>query len=75
VIWTKRTGLYKFLKTPIANMDEGIEVKPYEFEYWSSLDQRNVIITIMAESEKDAIKEFKNRHPHKKYRLLDPLDD
>ncbi len=56
-------------------MDEGIEVKPYEFEYWSSLDSRNVIITIMAESEKDAIKEFKNRHPHKKYRLLDPLDD
>ena len=47
----------------------------YEFEYWSSLDTRYVIISIEAESETDAIKEFKQRHPHKRYRLLDPLDE
>ncbi len=47
----------------------------YEFEYWSSLDTRYVTITIEAESRTDAIKEFKQRHPHKKYRLLDPLDE
>jgi hypothetical protein len=47
----------------------------YEFEYWSSLDTRYVIISIEAESKTDAIKEFKQRHPHKRYRLLDPLDE
>ncbi len=47
----------------------------YEFEYWSSLDTRYVTITIEAESRTDAVKEFKQRHPHKKYRLLDPLDE
>lgn len=50
-------------------------MNPYDFEYWSSLDSKNVIITIMAESEREAIKEFQRMHPHKKYRLLDPLDD
>ena len=30
---------------------------------------------IEAESETEAIKEFKSMHPHKKFRLLDPLDD
>jgi len=52
-------------------LTEGEKVKPYEFEYWSSLDSRNIILTIEAKSETDAIKEFKHRHPHKKYRLLD----
>jgi len=47
----------------------------YEFEYWSSLDTRYVIISVEAESKTDAIKEFKQRHPHKRYRLLDPLDE
>ena len=47
----------------------------YDFEYWSSLDTRYIILTIEAESKTDAVKEFKKRHPHKKYRQLDPLDD
>ena len=47
----------------------------YDFEYWSSLDSKYITISIEADSESDAIKEFKNMHPHKKYRLLDPLDD
>lgn len=47
----------------------------YEFEYWSSLDIKYIIITIEAESKTDAIKEFKQKHPHKKYRLLDPPDE
>ena len=47
----------------------------YEVEYWSSLDSKYVILNIEAESESDAIKKFKSMHPHKKYRLLDPLDD
>jgi hypothetical protein len=49
-------------------------VNRYDFEYWSSLDSGYVTLTIEAESEADAIKEFKARHPHKKYRLLDPQD-
>ncbi len=50
-------------------------MKSYDFEYWDSLDSRYVILTIEADSERDALKEFKNRHPHKKYRLLDELDE
>jgi hypothetical protein len=53
----------------------GNTMKTFDFEYWSSLDSRYIILTIEAESKTEAIKEFKNRHPHKKYRLLDPLDD
>jgi anaerobic glycerol-3-phosphate dehydrogenase len=34
----------------------------------------HIIIIIEAKSEIDAIKEFKHRHPYKKFRLLDPLD-
>jgi hypothetical protein len=49
----------------------GSTIKTYEFEYWSSLDSRYITIKIEAELRTDAIKEFKNRHPHKKYRLLD----
>jgi len=52
-----------------------IGVMKLDFEYWSSLDSRYIILTIEAESKTEAIKEFKSRHPHKKYRLLDPLDD
>lgn len=51
------------------------EVKSFDFEYWDSFESRYVIISIKAESEKDAVTEFKNRHPHKKYRLLDDLDE
>ena len=47
----------------------------FDFEYWSSLDSRYVILTIEAGSKTEAVKEFKNMHPHKKHRLLDPLDD
>lgn len=47
----------------------------YEFEYWSSLDTKYMIVAIEAASKTDAIKEFRQRHPHKKYRLLDPLDE
>ena len=50
-------------------------LKSFDFEYWDSLDSKNVIITIKAETEVDAIKEFRSMHPHKKYRVLDPLDD
>jgi hypothetical protein len=53
----------------------GLTMKTFDFEYWSSLDSRYIILTIEAESKTEAIKEFRNRHPHKKYRLLDPLDD
>ena len=52
-----------------------MNLRQYDFEYWSSLDSKNVIISIMAESERDAIKQFQSMHPHKKYRLLEPLDD
>jgi len=47
----------------------------FDFEYWSSLDSRYVIITIEAGCKTEAEKEFRGMHPHKKYRLLDPLDD
>jgi len=47
----------------------------FEFEYWSSLDSKYIIVPIEAESEKDAKTEFHKMHPHKKYRMLDPLDD
>ena len=47
----------------------------FEFEYWSSLDSKYIIVTIEAESEKDAKTKFHQMHPHKKYRMLDPIDD
>jgi len=47
----------------------------FEFEYWDSLDSRYVILSIKAENRDDAIKEFHSQHPHKKYRILDSLDD
>jgi len=50
-------------------------MKSFDFEYWDSVDSRNVVLTIEAESMTEAIKEFKKRHPHKKYRLLDDLLD
>jgi len=50
-------------------------MKSFDFEYWDSLDSRNVVLTVEAESMTEAIKEFKKRHPHKKYRLLDDLLD
>ena len=50
-------------------------MRSYDFEYWDSLDSRYVILSIEAETRKDAIKEFHAQHPHKKYRVLDPLDD
>jgi hypothetical protein len=49
-------------------------LKTFEVEYWSSLDSKYIILQIEADSEKDAVKKFKKMHPHKKYRLLDPLD-
>ena len=59
----------------MRSLVRGSKVKPYEFEYWSSLDSRYIIIKIEAESKTDAMKEFEHRHPHKKYRILDPLDE
>ncbi len=50
-------------------------MRPFDFEYWDSLDSRYVILSIEAETRSDAIKEFNAQHPHKKYRLLDSLDD
>lgn len=50
-------------------------MKTFDFEYWSSLDSRYITLTIEAGSEAEAVKEFRSRHPHKKYRLLDPLDE
>lgn len=47
----------------------------FDFEYWSSLDSRYLILTIESESKTEAVKEFRSRHPHKKYRLLDPMED
>jgi hypothetical protein len=47
----------------------------YDFEYWSSLDSRYIILTVEAESKSEAVKTFKNMHPHKKHRILDPLDE
>ena len=52
----------------------GLALK-FEIEYWSSLDTKYVILEIEAESESDAVNQFKNMHPHKKFRVLDPLDD
>ena len=49
----------------------GDKIMKYDFEYYSSLDIKYIIITIEAESKTDAIKEPEHRHPHKKYRLLD----
>lgn len=53
----------------------GISIQAFDFEYWSSLDSRYITLTIEAESRKEAVKEFRNMHPHKKFRLLDPLDE
>ena len=53
----------------------GITMKTFEVEYWSSLDSKYIISEIEAESETEAVKQFKSMHPHKKYRLLDTLDD
>ena len=50
-------------------------VMKFDFEYWSSLDSRYINLTIEAKSKTEAVKEFKSMHPHKKYRVLDPLDD
>lgn len=50
-------------------------MQKYEIECWSSIDSKYIILQIEAESESDTIKQFKSMHPHKKYRLLDPLDD
>ena len=59
----------------MVNIGRRLKLKQFDFEYWSSLDSKNVIISIMAESEREAIKKFQSMHPHKKYRLLEPLDD
>ena len=57
------------------NYWRGKKIKSYEFEVWSSLDSRYVIVSIEADSKTEAIKLFKRSHPHKKYRLLDdPVD-
>jgi hypothetical protein len=50
-------------------------MKTFEIEYWSSLDSKYITLQIEADSETNAVKRFKNMHPHKKYRVLDPLDD
>ena len=47
----------------------------FEIEYWSSLDNKYIILEIEADSEAAAVKLFKAMHPHKKYRVLAPLDD
>jgi len=48
----------------------------FYFEYWDNLDQKYVVLTIEADSKSDAVKEFYNQQPHKKYRLLDdPFDE
>ena len=52
-----------------------VAVMKFDFEYWSSLDSSYIILTIEAESRSKAVKEFKSMHSHKKYRLLDSLDD
>ena len=52
-----------------------VKIMKFDFEFWSSLDARYIILSVDAESKTEAVKEFKSRHPHKKYRLLDPLDD
>ena len=50
-------------------------MQTFEIEYWSSLDSKYILLQIEAESVKEAIQKFKQMHPHKKYRLLDPLND
>ena len=50
--------------------------KAYEFEIWSSFENKYFLITITADSKKEAIKRFMQNHPHKKFRLLDdPIPD
>ncbi len=58
-----------------ADDQGGFTIGTFDFEYWSSLDSKYIIVTLEAESKTKAEKEFKNMHPHKKYRILDPLDD
>ena len=52
-----------------------VKIMKFDFEFWSSLDARYIILSVDAESKTEAVKEFKSRHPHKKYRLLDQLND
>ena len=52
-----------------------VKIMKFDFEFWSSLDTRYIILSVDAESKTEAVKEFKSRHRHKKNRLLDPLDD
>jgi hypothetical protein len=47
----------------------------FEFEYWDSLDNKYRIVELEAKSESEAHKKFRAMHPHKKYRLFEPLDD
>ena len=50
-------------------------IKSYDFEVWSSLDSRYIIVRIEADSKTEAVKLFKSSHPHQKCRLLDdPVD-
>ncbi len=71
------SGIVDDYKTQLDQMKDtcGDTIMRYDFEYWSSLDTRYIILTIEAESKTVAVKEFKKRHPHKKYRQLDPLDE
>lgn len=45
----------------------------YEFEFWSSPDSQYLFVRIDADSRIEAIKQFKRKHPHKKFRLLDDV--
>ena len=65
---------HKFILFNLILFTRDIVMK-FDFEYWSSLDSRYIILQIDAESKIKAVKEFKNMHPHKKYRVLNPLDD
>ena len=47
----------------------------FDFEYWDSLASRYIVLSLEAKSKTEAIKEFKKRHPHKKFRLLDDVLD
>ncbi len=75
----KEDGMYidDDYKTHLDQMRDtcGDMIMKYDFEYWSSLDTRYIILTIEAESKTAAVKEFKKRHPHKKFRQLDQLDE
>ena len=63
-----------FLLSPALELME-LSLEFY-FEYWDSLDQKYIVLTIEAESKSDAVKEFYTQQPHKKYRLLDdPFDE